>query len=83
MILFSVSILHKDERKFVFGVHCDEMLKLYRKTVLGDIRRRLPALEPIVENEVDKMASAMFPVDSNEVVVDMRYVLILEGHSLK
>ena len=65
-------ILHGEERKFVFGVHCDHVVKLYRKTVLGDVRRRLPELETIVEKEVDKMAAALFPVGENEVIVDMR-----------
>ena len=67
-----MAVAHGQEHKFVFGTHVDQMVKLYRKTVLGDIRRRQPALEPLVEGEVDKLTAELFPTTDTSVVVDLR-----------
>ena len=64
--------LHENERMFVFAAHADDMLKLYRKTVLSDTRRRLPDLEPLVEGEVEKMERFLFAEGEKEVTVDLR-----------
>lgn len=68
----TVSVLHEQERRFVFCEVHDEILKLYRKTVLMDMRKRLQSLGATVKDEIDKMALEIFSTDSTEQVLDMR-----------
>ncbi len=67
-----MTVLHGNERKFVFSIHCDNTLKTYRKTVLADMRRSMDALKPLVEDEVDKMAASILPEGTDSTVLDMR-----------
>lgn len=71
-----MSVLHEQERRFVFCESHDDILKLYRKTVLMDMRKRLQSLGTFVRDEIDKMALKIFSTDSVEQVLDMRYVCI-------
>ena len=68
----SVNLVHRNEHKFVFGPHVDALLKVYRKTVLGDIRARQTVVEHIVEGEISKLSEMLFTETTSSIVVDLR-----------